>query len=367
MAADLSVQMNGITFENPFVIGSGPPSTNARVIAKAFDAGWGGAVAKTTSLTDTEVINVTPRYGKLKSPKGDVIGFQNIELISDRPFEDWEDDFRQLKQDYPDKVLIASIMESYEESRWRELAERCAKTGVDAIEINFSCPHGHPERGMGAAMGQDPSQVEQVTRWVVDSVDIPVWAKMTPNITDITLPAKAAKKGGAHGVSAINTILSVIGINLKTLRPMPTVEGESVPGGYSALAVKPIALRMVQELAKGVPDFPISGIGGVTCAVDAIEHLLVGATTVQSCTGPMLHGLDMVQEMTEGLSKFMSDHKLAKVSEIIGKSLPYFSTHHRLVELQTKRRKEKATARASRDLSWGEKRLQDATNDLTSG
>lgn len=364
MTASLQITVNGMTFSNPFVIGSGPPSTNARVMAKAYDAGWGGAVAKTASLTDTEVVNVTPRYGKLRSPKGDVIGFQNIELISDRPFEEWEQDFKELKKSYPDRILIASIMECYDEKRWRELAKRCAATGVDGLELNFSCPHGHPERGMGAAMGQDPAQVEEVTRWVVGAVDIPVWAKMTPNITDITSPAKAARRGGAHGVSAINTILSIIGVDLKTMRPEPTVEGESVPGGYSALAVKPIALRMVSELARADPDFPISGIGGVTQSRDAIEHMLLGASTVQSCTGPMLFGMEMVEELIEGVQKFVTDKGFAKVEEIIGKSLPYLTTHHHLVELQTARRQEKANARASKDLFWG-KDIQRETADLT--
>jgi dihydroorotate dehydrogenase subfamily 1 len=363
--ADLRTFVCGLEFENPFVIGSGPPSTNARVIAKAFDAGWAGAVAKTTSLTDTEVINVNPRYGKLRSQSGDVIGFQNIELISDRPFEDWEADFLALKRDYPHKILIASIMECFDKDRWQELARRCAATGVDALEINFSCPHGHPERGMGAAMGQDPAQVEQVTRWVVECVDIPVWAKMTPNITDITIPARAARAGGGHGVSAINTILAVIGIDLKTLRPLPTVEGESVPGGYSALAIKPVALRMVHDLAKGLPDFPVSGIGGVTCANDAIEHLLVGASTVQCCTGPMLQGIGMIDELCAGLAAFMDSHHFTRVSDFVGKALPFFTTHHGLVERQAHKRREKASARASRDLNWGEKALEDATADLT--
>lgn len=365
MAASLNTTVCGMAFENPFIIGSGPPSTNARVMAKAYDAGWGGCVAKTASLTDTEVINVMPRYGKLRSPKGDVIGFENIELISDRPFEDWEQDFRELKKSYPNRILIASIMESYEEKRWKELAKRCAATGVDGLELNFSCPHGHPERGMGAAMGQDSRQVEEVTRWVVEAVDIPVWAKMTPNISHITEPAQAAKRGGAHGVSAINTILSIIGIDLKSLRPLPTVEGESVPGGYSALAVKPIALRMVSELAKSDPSLPISGIGGVTNSTDAIEHLLLGASTVQSCTGPMLFGMKMVEEMMEGLQKFLTDHKFGSVQDMVGKSLPYLTTHHRLVELQAERRREKASARASKDLLWGNEEMEKATSELT--
>ncbi len=367
MASDkLNITVNGMRFPNPFVIASGPPSTNARVMGKAFDAGWGGCVAKTCSLTDTEVVNVTPRYGKLRSKSGDVIGFQNIELISDRPFEDWEKDFRLLKKDYPQNILIASIMESFEKSRWVELAERCAATGVDALELNFSCPHGHPERGMGAAMGQDPERVREVTGWVTNAVDIPVWAKMTPNITRIIEPATAAKEAGADGIAAINTILAVIGIDPKTLRPLPTVEGESVPGGYSALAVKPIALRMVKELALGLPNFAISGMGGVTQSWDAIEHLLVGASTVQCCTGPMIYGIKMVAELKQGLSDFMQKHDFETVQDIVGKSLPYFSTHKHLVELQTAKREEKKNARASRDMSWGERDIEKETADLTS-
>jgi len=363
---DLSITVDGIYFENPFLLGSGPPGTNARVIRKAFKAGWGGVIAKTTALTDTEVINVTPRYEKLKSASGEVIGFQNIELISDRPFEDWEEDFRALKQEFPKKVLIASIMESFEESRWQELARRCAATGVDGLELNFSCPHGHPEKGMGAAMGQDPERVQTVTAWVREVVDIPVWAKMTPNITDIRVPARAAKEGGANGVAAINTILSVVGINLKTLRPLPTVEGHSVPGGYSYLGAKPIGLRMVQEIARDEPSLSISGMGGVTSSKDAIEYVLLGASTIQVCTGAMLQGLKMVEELKEGLSNFLDEHDFDSLQAAVGHSLQYFSTHHDLVGRQAQRRGEKKRARASTDVAWGEVDLSQTTSEMTS-
>ena len=364
--ANLSIDVNGMKFENPFVIGSGPPGTNARVIARCFDAGWGGMIAKTTSLTDTVVINVNPRYGKLRSAKhGEVIGFQNIELISDRPFEDWEADFRELKASYPDRILIASLMESFSESRWQELTRRCVAAGVDGFELNFSCPHGHPETGMGAAMGQNPMMVEAVTRWVkAVAGDKPVWAKMTPNITDIRIPARAAYAGGADGVSALNTILAIIGIDLKSLRPLPTVEGYSVPGGYSAQAVKPIGLRMVQELALDRPNGTISGIGGVWKSADAIEFLLLGASTVQVCTGAMLLGYEMVDELKEGLAKFMTDHGFDSVRSIVGASLPYFTTHHHLVELQAAKRA--AAASTNRDLHWGKDKLQDETARMTS-
>ncbi len=366
MSNRLAIRVCGLDFPNPFVIGSGPPSTNARIIGKAFDAGWGGVVAKTTALTDTEVVNVQPRYGKLRNANNETIGFQNIELISDRPFEDWEDDFKRVKDEHPDKVLIGSVMESFEKGRWQEVCARTAEAGCDAIELNFSCPHGHPERGMGAAMGQDAAQVEEVTRWCVDAVNVPIWAKMTPNITDITVPAAAAMRGGAAGVSAINTILGMIGINMKNLRPMPTVEGHSTPGGYSYLAVKPIALRMVAELAQSDPDMEVSAIGGVTNSVDAFEHILVGGSTVQVCTGAMLQGFEMVTELREGLEALLDQHEFDSVRAAVGHSLQYFTTHHDLVEKQAAKRALKAAAMANRDTAWGEGRVQDETSALTS-
>ena len=231
---DLSIVVNGITFPNPFLLGSGPPGTNARVIAKSYDAGWGGAVAKTVSLESAKVVNVVPRYGKLRSKtSGEVIGFENIELISDRPINVWLDEFRQIKKDYPQHILIASIMEEFDKDRWQELTRMVQETGVDAFELNFSCPHGMTERKMGSEMGEHPDLCEQVTSWVTEVSNIPVWAKMTPNITNIKEPSLAAVRGGAVGISAINTILSVIGVDLNTLRPMPTVEGHTVPGGSS--------------------------------------------------------------------------------------------------------------------------------------
>lgn len=366
MPADLSITVNGLRFPNPFVIGSGPPGTNATIINKAFAAGWGGVVAKTTSLTDTEVVNVHPRYGKLRTAAGENLGFENIELISDRPFEDWLDDFRRVKDAWPDRILIGSIMEQRKKDRWQEIAGRTLEAGCDALELNFSCPHGHPETGMGSAMGQNPAITEEVTRWVVEAAGgKPVWAKMTPNITDIRFPARAAKAGGASGVSAINTILSTIGIDLDTLRPQPTVEGHSTFGGYSYLAVKPIALRMVAEIGLDLPGFPISGIGGVTNSRDAIEFLLVGASTVQSCTGPMLQGFGMVDELKEGLAAFLEKHKFGSVADAVGRSLPYYTTHHHLVELQEAKRLEKE-ARSNRDVEWGQGDISHETAKMTS-
>ena len=189
---------------------------------------------------------------------------------------------------------------------------------------------------------------------------------MTPNITDITKPSRAALNGGAHGVCAINTILACIGINLKTLRPQPTVQGHSTYGGYSYYAVKPIALRMVSEIARQVPDLSISGIGGVTCSADAIEHMLVGASTVQSCTGPMLQGFGMVEELIEGTLAFMEQHGFETLADFRGASLPYFTTHHHLVELQAEKKAIQAAKLANKDTEWGKGDVRDETAALTS-
>src|SRR5918911_362356 len=364
---DLSITVNGMKFPNPFLLGSGPPGTNARVISKSYDAGWGGAVAKTVSLESAKVVNVVPRYGKLRSRRtGEVIGFENIELISDRPIDVWLDEFRQVKKEYPRNVLIASIMEEYDKSRWQELTRLVQETGVDALELNFSCPHGMTERKMGSEMGEHPDLCEEVTRWVTEVAKVPVWAKMTPNITNIKEPSLAAVRGGASGISAINTILSVIGVNLDTLRPMPTVEGYTVPGGYSAQAVKPIALRMVSQLGLGLPEgITVSGIGGIENSHDALEFMLLGASTVQLCTGVMLHGIKIIDELKEGFAKFMTDKKFETVEEIVGKSIPFFSTHMDLVERMRQAKRHRA-GESSRDNDWAEKSITEKTAELTS-
>jgi len=342
MAPTLKSTVNGLEFENPFILASGPPGTNGRVIAKSFDLGWGGIVIKTISLDASKVINTNPRYAKLRSREsGEVLGFQNIELISDRPFDVWIDELKQLKKQYPKKMLIASIMEEYRRDAWHEIVKRVQETGVDAFELNLSCPHGLPERKMGMAMGENPDITLEVVQWVKEVSKIPVWAKMTPNVGDVQAPAKAALKGGADGISAINTILSVTGIDLKTLRPIPTVEGYSVPGGYSGQAVRPIALRQVMEIARiapiakdGLPGVSVSGMGGIETGNDAVQFLLIGARTVQVCTAAMMRGYEMIDELKEQTTKFMVDQKFEKLTDFIGKSLPFFTSHHDLVERQ---------------------------------
>jgi dihydroorotate dehydrogenase subfamily 1 len=357
----LATTVDGLKLPHPFVIGSGPPGTNLNVINKAFTEGWGAVIAKTVSLDASKVVNVTPRYGKLHSNDGkEIIGWENIELISDRPFKIWEDEFKKCKDMFPDRVLIASIMEEFRKDAWIEIVERCQACGVDAFELNFSCPHGLPERKMGAAMGENPEILSEVVGWVMSAAKKPVWAKMTPNVTHIEDPSRAALKAGANGIAAINTIRSVIGVNLETLRPEPSVEGYTTPGGYSCRAVKPIALRMVMECAqlirKEFPGRSLSAIGGVETGNDAAEFILLGGDTVQVCTGVMKFGYEHVKPMCEQLLTFMEKHKFETLADFKGKSLDYFTTHADLVKRQTERKAAQKAAAASKmvksDAEW---------------
>ena len=338
----LATTVDGLKLPNPFIIGSGPPGTNLNVIAKAFQEGWGAVVAKTVSLDASKVINVTPRYAKLHAASGEVIGWENIELISDRPFPLWIDEFKRCKDKFPDRVLIASIMEEYRRDAWIEIVERCQAAGVDAFELNFSCPHGLPERKMGAAMGENPEILEEVCGWVKSAAKKPFWAKMTPNVTHIEDPSRAALKGGATGISAINTIRSVMGVNLDTLRPEPSVEGYSTPGGYSSKAIKPIALRMIMEIATLIRNEfsgrSLSGLGGIESGNDAAQFILLGADTVQVCTGVMKSGYECIKPMCDELLAFMARHNFETLADFKGRSLDYFTTHADLVKRQAERK-----------------------------
>src|SRR5947207_3236522 len=350
---DLSITVDGLKLPNPFVIASGPPGTNANVIGKALDEGWGAVICKTISLDASKVVNVQPRYARLRAADSQkIIGWENIELISDRDFGTWLDEFKQIKDKYPDRVLIASIMEEYRRDAWVEIVERCQAAGVDAFECNFSCPHGLPERRMGSAMGENPEILEEVCRWVMGAAKVPVWAKMTPNVTHIEDPSRAALGAGCHGISAINTIRSVIGVNLETLRPEPTVEGYTTPGGYSCKAVLPIALRMCMEVAQLIKsEFPgrsLSGIGGIENGSDAAQFILLGCDTVQVCTYVMKVGYRCVREMCDELAAFMDRHNFRTIADFKGHSLQYFTTHYDLVHRQSQARQAVKAAPAAK-------------------
>src|SRR5882672_204914 len=373
--ATLATTVDGLKLPNPFVIGSGPPGTNLNVITRAFREGWGAVIAKTISLDSSKVVNVTPRYAKLMGADGkDVVGWENIELISDRKFDIWMDEFKKCKDEFPDGVLIASIMEEYNRDAWSEIVERCQDAGVDSFELNFSCPHGLPERKMGAAMGENPEILEEVCGWVMSAAKKPVWAKMTPNVTHIEEPSRAAFRAGCQGVSAINTIRSVMEVNLETLRPEPSVEGYTTPGGYSSRAVRPIALRMVMEIAKMIgKEFPgrsLSAIGGVETGFDAAEFILLGADTVQVCTGVMKFGYECVKPMCDELLAFMAKHNFETLADFKGKSLDYFTTHADLVKRQTDRKTAQKAAAAPQkkmvqaDGEWSGDNFVKQSNDL---
>jgi dihydropyrimidine dehydrogenase (NADP+)/dihydropyrimidine dehydrogenase (NAD+) subunit PreA len=353
--ATLETTVNGLKLPNPFVIGSGPPGTNANVICKALEEGWGAVICKTVSLDAGKVVNVQPRYARLRSREsGEIYGWENIELISDRSFETWIDEFKQVKDKYPDGILIASIMEEYNRDAWHEIVERCQDAGCDSFELNMSCPHGLPERKMGAAMGENPDILSEVCGWVMEVAKKPVWAKMTPNVTHIEDPTRASLRAGCDGIAAINTIRSVLGVDLDTLRPEPTVEGYTTPGGYSCQAVMPIALRMCMEIAKVIQsEFPgktLSGIGGIETGNDAAQFILLGCDTVQVCTGVMKFGYPIIREMAEQLLAFMEKHKFEKLSDFKGHSVQYFTTHADLVARQAQAR---AAKKAEHDRKKG--------------
>jgi dihydroorotate dehydrogenase subfamily 1 len=353
---DLSVIVDGLKLPNPFIIGSGPPGTNANVIGKAYDEGWGAVVCKTVSLDASKVVNVQPRYARLRAAGSDeIIGWENIELISDRPFATWIEEFKQIKDRHPERVLIASIMEEYRKDAWVEIVERCQQAGVDAFECNFSCPHGLPERRMGSAMGENPEILQEVCGWVMSAAKVPVWAKMTPNVTHIEDPTRAALRADCHGISAINTIRSVIGVNLESLRPEPSVEGFTTPGGYSCKAVMPVALRMCMELAKLIQgEFAgrsLSGIGGIESGRDAAQFILLGCDTVQVCTYVMKVGYRCIKTMCDELTAFMEQHHFRTLADFKGHSLQYFTTHYDLVRRQAEARNARATG-VKTDHEW---------------
>lgn len=371
--ANLNTVVNGLHLPNPFVIGSGPPGTNANVICKAFDEGWGAVICKTVSLEASKVINVYPRYARLRSRKSnEIFGWENIELISDRPFDIWIAEFKQIKDKHPDGVLICSIMEEYNKDAWVEIVERCQEVGVDAFELNFSCPHGLPERKMGSAMGENPDLLQEVAGWVMEAAKIPVWAKMTPNVTRIEDPTRAAFRAGCQGVSAINTIRSVISVNLDTLRPEPSIEGYTTPGGYSCQAVRPIALRMCMEIAKVIqedfPDRTLSGIGGIETGEDAAQFILLGADTVQVCTGVMKVGYGCIKPMCQQLSAFMDQHGFSSIEDFRGHSVQFFTTHAELVRMQSEAKAaEKAQKLVTTDEQWDGDDFVDQSDALSRG
>ena len=314
----------GINSPNPFWLASAPPANCGEQIMRAFDAGWGGAVWKTIG---EPVTNVSSRYSSTDWNSLRMMGFNNIELISDRSVEDNLREMTAVKKLYPSHAVIASLMVASTREAWHEIVARAEGAGADGLELNFGCPHGMSERGMGSAVGQVPEYAEMITAWVKEKARTPVLVKLTPNITDIRAVARAARRGGADGLSAINTINSITGIDLDTFTPRPNVDGKSTHGGYCGPAVKPIALNMVQQvMADEASALPLSGIGGIGNWRDAAEFMLLGCGTVQVCTAVMHYGYRIVQDMSEGLDGWMREKGFESIEDFRGRSL------HRITE-----------------------------------
>ena len=317
---DLFTDIAGIRSPNPFWLASCPISNNGEMVARAFDAGWGGAVWKTIG---EPIRNVTARLGTFDHGGKRLVGINNIELISDRPTDVNIAEIREVKKRYPNNAVVISLMVEAKREAWHEILAKCNDTGADGYELNFGCPHGMSERGMGAAVGQVPDYVQMITEWVMEKAEMPVLVKLTPNVTDIRYPARAARAANADGVALINTISSLVGVNLDTWAPTPDVRGKGSHGGYAGPAVKPIALNMVSQVAAD-PEvgIPVSGIGGIETWRDAVEFMLVGATSVQVGTSVMHYGFRLIDDLVDGLSVYLRDKGLHSPAELVGKALP---------------------------------------------
>lgn len=320
--ADLTTNCAGITSPNPFWLASAPPANSGDQVQRAFDHGWGGAVWKTLGQP---IQNVSSRFGAVGYRGTAAVGFNNIELITDRSLEVNFKEIYETKKKYPKHAVVVSLMvESRQE--WKDIIKRAIDSGADGLELNFGCPHGMCERGMGSAVGQEPAVNTEITSWAVEYSTVPVLVKLTPNVGDIIPHGLAAQAGGAHGVSLINTIKSIIGVDIDKMVLEPRVGGLSTNGGYCGAAVRPIALHMTAALARN-PGFnlPISGIGGITNWRDAVEFILLGSSSVQVCTEVMLRGYRIVEDMIEGLNGYMNDKGFETLDQMVGRAVPSFS------------------------------------------
>jgi dihydropyrimidine dehydrogenase (NAD+) subunit PreA len=332
MSSDLPVEFCNVRFINPFVVASSPSTDSVDMISRAFDAGWAGVVIKTIPAPGSAESIAYPIIASLKHGRY-LAGFHNIDLFSEQSLEQWAENVRYLKQHYPDRVVIASIVGDTKEE-WQHMAREMAAAGADIIECSLSCPQGSALEGetntMGSMISQDPHLTEKVARWIKDAVpDTPITVKLTSGVTDLTEIVQAVERSGADGVCLIDSVEALVGVDLDTLEPMPSVQGYTTYGGYTGRGIKPIALRSVANAAKGA-NLPISGVGGIYNWRDAAEFLLLGATIVQVCSAVMEKGFDIVSSMTDGLGKWMETKGFQEVEQIVGLSLPRIVEHDKL-------------------------------------
>ena len=319
--ANLQSDFLGIKSPNPFWLASAPPTDKKINVLRAFEAGWGGVVWKTLG---SQVKNVSSRYSAVDYGGHRVMGFNNIELISDRPLDINLQEIREVIREFPDRAMVVSLMADNYREAWHEMVKKVEDTGAHGIELNFGCPHGMVERGMGAVVGQDPEIAKMVVEWVMEVATIPVITKLTPNVHSVVPTGRAVVQAGSNGLSLINTIQSVTGVDLDTLVPNPNVGGQSVFGGYCGPAVKPIALKFLTTIAQDevTNKVPVSGIGGVSTWRDAAEFMLLGASNVQICTAAMKYGFRIINDLCSGLSNWMDEKGYATVNDFVGLSVP---------------------------------------------
>ena len=329
----LACDLCGIPLENPFLLSSSVVASTYDMCARAFEAGWAGACFKT--ICSFDIHEASPRFSAITGDNGSIIGFKNIEQLSDHSVAENMEIFRRLKEKYPSKFILASIM-GQNEAEWEELARLCEENGADAVELNFSCPNMQ-EDGLGSDIGQVPEYVETFTRAAKRGTKIPVLAKLTPNVAAMSPAAEAAKRGGADGIAAINTIKSVIGVSPYTYVSAPAVKGQSAIGGYSGNAVKPIALRFLSELGQNplLKGMHLSGMGGIETWRDALEFLLLGAGSIQVTTAVMQYGYRIVKGLKEGLNYYLAQMGLRRVKDIIGAGLDSISDSTDVLERDT--------------------------------
>ena len=315
----LEIEFCGITCENPFFLASSAICTNYEMVARAFEAGWAGVFYKTICMED--IREVSPRFDAVSDGgTTDFFGFRNMEQLSENPVDVDFDILHRLKENYPTKIVVASIMGQTEE-QWIELAKMAEAAGVDAVELNFSCPQMRLA-GMGSDVGQNAELVTFYTAYVKRSVSIPVIPKMTPNITQINQPAMGAYFAGANAISAINTIKSV------TMGERAAVSAHKTISGYSGRAVKPIALRHILEMAKNpiMKNIQFSGIGGIETWRDALEFIQLGCRNVQVCTAVMQYGYRIIDDLVSGLQHYMQERGVSQLTDLVGEELPRFIT-----------------------------------------
>lgn len=329
----LKCDICGVPLENPFLLSSSVVASTYDMCARAFEAGWAGISFKTVCSLD--IHEASPRFSAITGDNGSIIGFKNIEQLSDHSVAENMQIFRELKKNYPTKFILASIMGQNEEE-WESLAKLCEENGADAIELNFSCPNMQ-EDGLGSDIGQIPELVEKYTKAAKRSTTIPVLAKLTPNVANMSPAAEAAFRGGADGIAAINTIKSVIGVNPLTYVSAPAVKGKSAVGGYSGNAVKPIALRFISELGQNpnLKGMHISGMGGIETWRDSLEFILMGAGSIQITTAVMQYGYRIIDDLKSGLNYYLAQMGIKSVKDIVGAGLDSISDTTDVLERDT--------------------------------